>query len=319
MEFPLTRRRMLGTSIGATLLGVGVSPARGRSPSFQAHQSPAEPFIYGLNTSTLRGFKLPIAEEIDFAGRAGYQAIEPWVSELDVHAEAGKSLEDLGKQIRDFGMTVPSAIGFFEWGVDDDGRRKAGLEAARRSMATVRSIGGLRIAAPPTGLTDLDGVDVHKLAERYRALLEVGDMMGVVPEVEVWGFSKTLNRLGDAALVAIESGHPSACILPDVYHLYKGGSGLNGVRLLSGDAFHVFHMNDYPADPPRATITDAQRVYPGDGVAPLGDLLRDLRDIGFRGTLSLELFNEFYWKGEPAEVCRTGLAKMRAAVAEALA
>ena len=55
-------------------------------------------------------------------------------------------------------------------------------------------------------------------------------------------------------------------------------------------------MNDYPAKPPRSEITDAHRVYPGDGVAPLASMLRDLRRIGFRGVLSLELFNRDYWK-----------------------
>ena len=53
-------------------------------------------------------------------------------------------------------------------------------------------------------------------------------------------------------------------------------------------------MNDYPADPPRETITDGSRIYPGDGVAP--SALHDLHDIGFRGVLSLELFNRDYWK-----------------------
>ena len=107
--------------------------------------------------------------------------------------------------------------------------------------------------------------------------------MSVVPQLELWGFSRTLSRLGECAMVAIETGHPRACILADVYHLYKGGSGFGSVHLLSADALHVVHMNDYPAQPPRDTITDAQRVYPGDGVAPLRALLRDLRRIGFRG------------------------------------
>ena len=102
----------------------------------------------------------------------------------------------------------------------------------------------------------------------------LGDHIGVVPQVEVWGFSKTLPRLGQAALVAIESGHPKACVLPDVYHLYKGGSDFTGLKLLNGAAVHVFHMNDYPADPPRESIGDSDRVYPGDGVAPLTDILR---------------------------------------------
>jgi sugar phosphate isomerase/epimerase len=151
-----------------------------------------------------------------------------------------------------------------------------------------------------------------QVAERYRAVLELGDQIGVVPEVEVWGSSRTLGRLGEAALVAIESGHPKACILPDVYHLYRGGSDIEGIRLLSPSAIHVFHFNDYPADPPRARITDADRVFPGDGIAPLDKLLGILSAGGFQVTLSLELFNRKYWSEDPLAVVKTGLEKMKA-------
>ena len=100
-----------------------------------------------------------------------------------------------------------------------------------------------------------------------------------------------------------------------MYHLYKGGSDFAGLRLVSNEAMHVLHMNDYPAEPPRAEIVDAQRVYPGDGVAPLGDILAQLRGVGFNGVLSLELFNGEYWRQDPARVARTGLEKMKAVVA----
>ena len=163
-------------------------------------------------------------EEIAIAAKAGYQAMEPWIDELERYASSGGSLEDLGKRFRDAGISVESAIGFFDWIVDDPDRRRKGLEAARRSMELVRRIGGKRLAAPPAGATDQRITDLSKIAERYRALLELGDQIGVVPQVEVWGFSRTLGRLGEAACVAIEAGHPKACILPDVYHLYRGGS-----------------------------------------------------------------------------------------------
>jgi 2-keto-myo-inositol isomerase len=136
--------------------------------------------------------------------------------------------------------------------------------------------------------------------------------------VELWGFSRTLNRLGEAALVAIESGHRQACILADVYHLFKGGSGFDGLRVLHGAAMHAFHMNDYPAKPPRGEITDAHRVYPGDGIAPLARILRDLRENGFRGALSLEVFNREYWKQDALTVLRTGMDRMRAVVRASL-
>jgi sugar phosphate isomerase/epimerase len=181
-------------------------------------------------------------------------------------------------------------------------------------MDVVRQIGGTRLAAPPVGATNQADLPLPRIAERYRALLELGDQMGVVPQLELWGFSRTLGRLSECAYVAVETSHPQACILADVYHLYKGGSNFAGLHLLSGDALNIVHMNDYPAQPPRATITDAQRIYPGDGVAPLRTLLRDLRRIGFRGVLSLELFNREYWTQDALTVARTGLEKMRAAV-----
>ena len=221
--------------------------------------------------------------------------------------------------IADSGLVVESAIGFAAFLHEGETERQKGLDEAKRSMDLVRQIGGVRIAAPPVGVTDKSGLDPLALAQRYRALCELGAQMDVLPQLELWGFSKTLSRLGEVAYTGIEAAHPAACFLLDVYHIYKGGSGFEGLALFPGARMHCFHINDYPADPPRETIADRHRVYPGDGVAPLDKILRTLRDIGFRGALSLELFNPDYWKQDAEVVVRTGLEKMRAAVAKALA
>jgi sugar phosphate isomerase/epimerase len=272
-------------------------------------------YKYCFNTSTIRGQKLPLADVIDLVADAGYQAIEPWMNEIQAYVDGGGSLPDLKKRTADRGLSVESAIGFAEWIVDDDKRRAKGLEQARRDMDLLQQIGGKRIAAPPAGATDVETMDYLKAAERYRALCVIGDHIGVVPQVEVWGFSKTLSRLGQAVMVAIESGHPQACVLPDVYHLYKGGSGFSGLKLLGRPSLHVFHMNDYPATPPRAEIKDSDRVYPGDGVAPMRDIFRALDEIGFDGYLSIELFNPTYWRQDPRAVARTAVETMKAVAA----
>jgi sugar phosphate isomerase/epimerase len=313
MRTRFTRRAWLAGA--SATVGVGLTAPLLTAPTALAEPSREEPFGYCLNLSTIQGQKLPLVDQVTVAAKAGYQAIEPWVRELDQYAAGGGSLKDLGKRIRDHGLTVESAIGFFEWIVDDEARRKKGLEDARHSMDLVRKIGGKRIAAPPWGATNQANLSLLAAAERYRALLELGDKMEVVPQAEVWGFSKSLTRLGEAAQVAIEAGHPKACILADVYHLHKGGSGFGGLHLLGAAALQIFHMNDYPADPPRERISDSDRVYPGDGVAPLKPMLRDLRKLGFQGVLSLELFNREYWKQDALHVARTGLEKMRAVVA----
>lgn len=311
MTRDLSRREWLASASAAGCVGLASSPGLALPKD-----KPQRPFRFCLNTSTIRGKKLPLTEVIDLTARAGYDGIEPWMREIEAHVQAGGKLTDLRKRISDGGLKVESAIGFAQWIVDDEGQRKKGLEQAKRDMDQLRQIGGTHIAAPPVGAHRSAVKDFRRIPERYRALLELGAKMGVVPQLEVWGFSKTLSRLGEVAQVAIDSGHPQACILADVYHLYKGGSAFEGLRLLSGSAMHAFHINDYPKEPPRATINDAQRIYPGDGVAPLKAILRQLHQTGFRGALSLELFNRDYWKKDPLAVVQTGLKKMQA-VAEA--
>jgi sugar phosphate isomerase/epimerase len=271
-----------------------------------------------LNTGTIRGQKLPLEQAVDLVAAAGYDGIEPWIGEIETYVKNGGRLPDLRKRIADRGLIVESAIGFAAWIAEDEAQRRAGLEQAKRDMDLLRQIGGTRIAAPPAGGTQTK-FDLLQIAERYRALLAAGAEIGVTPQVEIWGPSANLSRLGEAVFVAIESGRRDACLLPDVYHVYKGGSDFAGFKMVAGTSMHCFHMNDYPADPPRETIGDKDRVYPGDGIAPLSEILQTIAAAGFSGALSLELFNREYWAQDAALVVRTGLEKMQAAVAKAFA
>jgi sugar phosphate isomerase/epimerase len=315
---PLTRREWLGTA-GAAAIAATAQGGR-------AVAQPKPTFKYCLNTSTVRdaeGKSRPLPELIDIARKAGYDAIEPWIQEIDAYLKAGGTLKELRKRFEDAGLAVPDVIGFAEWIVEDEARRKKGLEAAKRDMGWAAEIGCPRIAAPPVGATGGASkrddpkftqpvIDLVAAADRYRALLEIGKAVNVTPVVEIWGFSKTLRRLGEALCVAAESGDGKACILPDVYHLYKGGSDFTGLGLIVGNAIGIFHVNDYPKIA-RDKITDADRVYPGDGIAPLKDVFAALRAMNYSGFVSLELFNRGYWKQDPHEVAKTGLAKTQAA------
>jgi sugar phosphate isomerase/epimerase len=302
-----------------TITAAGAATLLAPSAAGGAEPAPDEPFGYCFNTSTIRGQKLPLVAELEIAARAGYKGVEPWVAEIDEYTRTGGTLADLRKRVADLGLSVESVIGFAQWIVDDDAKRAAGLEKAKRVMDMTAQIGGKRLAAPPAGLSDQDHPDLSTIAERYRTLLVLGDAHGVVPQLELWGFSRLLSKLSEVAFVAVAAGHPQSCILADSYHLYKGGTDYESLAIIAGGAMHVFHINDYPATPERAEITDAHRVFPGDGVAPLGVLFRTLRDTGFRGMLSLEVFNREYWNQDALYVARSGFEKTREAVQKALA
>ena len=277
------------------------------------------PFSYCLNTSTIRGQGLSLPEMIEVAAEAGYQGIEPWVSELDAYVADGGSLDELSGRLSRHGLRVPNLIGFFAWGVDDPDARRQGFAEARRNMETAARIGCQALAAAPMGLVEEARPDFDALAERYAELIVIGREYGVTPMLEFWGLARTLGRLGEALFVAAECGQAEACILADVFHMFKGSGTFEGLKLLGPRTLGLLHLNDYPADPPRSRISDAGRVFPGDGIAPLGQILRDVQAAGYAGMLSLELFNEAYWRWDALHAATTGLQRMKDAVRIALA
>ena len=309
----MSRRDLLKTTGVAT---AGLLAASATTQAKPDRKSGSDPFRYCLNMSTIRGQELSVPGEVDVAGKAGYNAIEPWLGKLNDYKNNGGSLKDLRKRIEDHGLTVESAIGFARWIVDDDAQRAKGLEDARRDMDLLAQLGAKRIAAPPAGARST--VDPMAAAKRYRKLLEIGDEIGVVPQIEMWGGNPSIGRVSTAIYIAIEAGHPSACFLGDVYHTYKGGSDFAGLKMLGPQALQHFHWNDYPADPPLEKIGDQHRVFPGDGIAPIADITRGFLQVGATPVLSLELFNREYWAMDALEAARIGLDKMKASVAPAL-
>ena len=209
----LSRREILKTAaVAAAAATAAAAPSTGSAAEPEARTGA---YPISLNTSTLRGHKLPIRKTIEIAEKAGYTGIEPWPNEIDDFIKSGGKLADLKKELSDKGLTVTGAIAFFRWMVDDKEQRAKALEDAKVFMDKLAQIGGTHMAAPPTG--KVGDVKLLDAAERYRDLLVASENFPVIPAVEVWGFQNNLYRLGQSVLVALEAQHPRACVLPDVY------------------------------------------------------------------------------------------------------
>lgn len=275
-------------------------------------------FSFCLNTSTISGQKAGFLKEFEITSKAGYDGIEIWIRDLQKYLGEGGNLKDLKKYIDDLGLKVENAIGFAEWIVDDEAKRKAGTEQLKKEMDLLAQIGCKRIAAPPAGAYSEPFQDLFEIAKRYRKILEFGDTTGVTPLLEFWGASASFYHISQAMFIATAANHPKSCILPDVYHMFRGGSGYDSLKQISGNAIEVFHFNDFVTDIPREKQTDSHRVYPGDGAAPFGQIITDLYKAGGNKVFSLELFNKNYWEKDALEVAKTGLNKMKKLVEGAM-
>jgi sugar phosphate isomerase/epimerase len=299
--------KTLGVTAGAALLKLPAvakdSPAI-RNPGFK----------YSLNMSTIRGQQLGFIKELETASKAGFRSVEIWIDSLRDYLKNGGTTAEARKIIGDLGITVENAIGFAKWIVDDEDTRKKGLSQLQTEMALLAEIGCKRIAAPPAGAnssnTPLINLDV--VTERYLTILEMGRQTGVMPILEMWGSSPNLKKISQVLYVVTESGHKDARVLLDTFHIFKGGSSFDSVPFVGRPAMEILHINDYPAGIPPAKISEPDRVYPGDGIAPLRPLLQSIKDTGNPVIISLEVFNQRYYQQDALLVAKTGLAKMKA-------
>ena len=296
----LTRRNLFKTAGLAT--AAALLPQAGFAKSAKKDAT----FRFCLNTSTIRGQNPGLLKYLDIASEAGYDGVELWVQDVKQYLESGNSAQSLKKYIADRGLLVENAIGFAPWLVGPQG-----FAQMKTEMEMMASIGCTRIAAPAFGVPYDQPLDLTDAGHKYKELIALGRQTGVMPILEFWGASKGLYNLGQAMMITAVANDPDVRILADVYHLFRGDSGFDSLKMLSGNVIELFHMNDYVATIPREQQKDSDRVYPGDGAAPMKQILTDLKNMGGVKILSLELFNETYWKQDPLLVAQTGLRKMK--------
>ena len=85
---------------------------------------------------------------------------------------------------------------------------------------------------------------------------------------------------------------------------------MDTLPLIAKPAMELIHINDYPSIN-RETITDADRVHPGDGIAPIKQILKNIKNPDKPLILSEEVFNKNYYNQDPLEVAKTAMAKMK--------
>ena len=266
-------------------------------------------FIYCLNTSTIR--PTPLLDKIAIAGRAGYRAIEPWYDEITEFLERGGRLDDVKQALADAGLEVVSMIALHGWTTADGPEYARVLEDCKRRMEQAVALESPYIVASPPS----EVVDLGQASSRFGELMRLGKSLGVAPAMEFLGFVDGIKNVTSAVTIARGCGEPGATVVADVFHMMRGGGSVDDLLELTGSSLACFHINDLPSHPDPRAQTDADRVMLGEGIADLPRVIANLRTIGYRGPLSLELFNRDLWSKDPFEVARLGLERIEALVA----
>ncbi|MEX0778740.1 MAG: sugar phosphate isomerase/epimerase [Balneolales bacterium] len=298
---------------GSALPGLTLKESKSAKQQEARFQNGKSPWPICLDTATIRPASLE--EKVRIASEAGYDAIEPWDGELEEYEAEGGNLKDLGSQIKDLGMFVPSVIGLWNALPPNKAQWDESLVDTRRRMRMASDIGSHHVQTIPN--TVGDNYDVKWVANRYKDIIEIGIGEYNIKPALVFVKFFPLKTMGQAAAVAFDSNHAEAMIIPDTYHMHISEGGFEGLKKINGNMIAIFQFADAPASSSIDSLGDADRVYPGDGILPLPSILRDLKSSGYKGCISLELYNPEYWERDLQEVATVGLRKTLEVIEEA--
>ena len=306
----MKRRNFIGLSSTIGLMA-GILPTAAIAETKQLeqngkrYQNGASPWPICLDTATIRPASLK--DKVSIAAEAGFDGIEPWDSELEEFEKSGGNLKALGAEIKKLGLKVPSVIGLWNAIPGTMPEFELSLKETRRRMRMAHDIGAEHIQTIPNTLPE--NYNQKWVAERYRDIIEIGMKEFNIKPALVFVKYFTIKTLGQAVGIAMDANHPNALVIPDVYHMYISGGGFEGLKMLKGDAIAIFQFNDAPNTPAFKDLKDEHRVYPGDGILPLTSIFKDLKATGYKGFISLEMYNPNYYKEDLLQVAKTGLRK----------
>ena len=253
-----------------------------------------------FNTATSGSY--PLRETVDLLGKYGFQGIEIDTGRLEEYLASG-SLGELRAQLERNRVAVAALMAFPFIAF---GSRTRPLQALERWCPAAKEL------RAPTMLCFMGDQPPREIAREDMMTAAVEAASDYAAIASRWGVKIALEPIGglrfmggpeDALEIIRCSGLVNVGTMVDTFHFYKSGVSLERIAAIPVEDVLIVHINDAP-DRPKAELNDAMRVYPGRGGIPLVEELRILRDKGYEGYLSVEIFNREYWADTHENIVR---------------
>lgn len=234
---------------------------------------------------------------LDGWARAGVRQVEPSSDLLDNFLKT-ETLTAAKRVLTDLNLIAVSGVtGVFGlW--EPNPKFAENLENFRRRCEQFAYLGSPVVYSPCVTQERFTAEDYKRGLDNIRRVAEIAAEFKVKVAAEFVRNSTYMATLSTAIRLKREAAHPNFGILFDCYHFWSGPSKMEDLDLIQpGEIFHV-HVNDTPAMA-RELLDLRTRVIPGDGIAPLAAILRRLRERGYSGPATVELFLPEYQQADP--------------------
>ena len=248
-----------------------------------------------------------LPEKLEAAATIGFDAVE--IFENDLLTYDG-SPADVRRIAADLGIAIVLYQPFRDFEAMPEPQRARNLDRAERKFDVMQALGtDLLLVCSNTLPAALDddaraAADLAEMAARAAARgLRVGY------EALAWG--RHVNRWRHAWNIVRQADHPALGLIVDSFHTLAVNDDPAGIAELPAEKLFFVQL----ADAPRLAMDALSwsrhfRNFPGQGQLPVDDFLRAVFSTGYRGPISLEIFNDEFRAAPARLTARDGLRSL---------
>lgn len=249
------------------------------------------------------------------AAKAGFRAVE--IFENDLTFFRGKP-RDARLLAADLGLEIVALQPLRDFEAMPDPVRAQNFARAARKLDLMHELGARLLClcsnVSPDAIDD-PGRAAGDLAELADLARQQGMRIGY--EALAWG--RWVKDWTAAWEIVRAADRDNLGIVLDSFHICTRGNPIEPIAALPAERIALVQVADAPAlvmDP--LSLSRHYRCYPGQGDYPIVDYLDAVTRSGYRGPLSLEIFNDQFRGASTAAIAIDGMRSLRAA-GEALA
>jgi 4-hydroxyphenylpyruvate dioxygenase len=220
---------------------------------------------------------------------AGFDAVEIFENDL---TSSSASAREIALMCGDLGLRICALQPFRDFeGLPEPQRRQA-FRRAEKKFDLMQELGtDLLLVCSNVSPLALGGID--RAAADLQELGERAASRGLRVGFEALAWSRYINDYRDAWEIVRRANHPAIGVILDSFHTLAPGFPVNAIPAIPGDRIFLVQLADAPQlDLDVLSCSRHFRRFPGQGNLPVTSFMEAVDATGYRGPLSLEVFND---------------------------
>lgn len=243
----------------------------------------------------------PLVKRLEAAARAGFYGVEFFWKDC---YDSGIRMREIGNIARDLGLHIETLQPIRGYEGDKGSVREASEAAAMRLLEDALELGTNKVSICAN---EKDGAsDIDEAVEELREIADRADALGLSLGYEALTWSNQIRDLAQAWEIVKRANRGNLGVVIDSFHIGARENSPELIHTIPADKIAILQLSNLAIEASGSWIEISRhfRSLPDVGHFPVAEVLRSTLSTGYRGPITIEIFNDEMRKSDPFQVAK---------------